>query len=1290
VNFWSGTDFNIIDNNSLNVCDENVFQLHAPDINLGSNGLLSNDYNGAYVDTNALEGGTGCAYGAGSFDINAQIPFNVNRGIAYVYAHTMDFNIINTTSFSTALTIFITPYLQILGFGPGLGIGRGPNRLDRPYSPQDRNFMVRGVGFPIDSNVTFSIISLSDYANPIDVNITDDGNGTVFTTAACDANTGCDTNTLPNGVVKDFQSTSTTAFGDGNYVLVDSNFIAVFNTGNGLNAMQIDNNSWGYWRNGPDGIGRTGGFDINILMPQGASFLNVSTIDFNINTTPADANRFTGVNQEPKKLDGTDANITVTPDLISSFDSYDMKTLVSSTWVDYNSALVEGNISNFQAVNFWIRPISGGAYDMNIVTNTDVNLLAGNEIRNYDGNFISGTGRAGIDTGQLAEFKVDANITMYNVPSTGTIPRIMRDGYRCDGAATSICRNVDNTALDSGFSDVYSTKTWAYNSTDNDGNLFFRASTFSIFTTTSTVITVTDPNGGENIAQTSEADGNYTISFTYSDSNESETLLNARLYYTDTNGTAESLIVEDLNLLNSELISCTDSDSNIATTNTCTYDWNVGGIAPGEYWIDVNVMEFSQQNDLNAWTYDSSDKNFLVNAPYIRLVDPIFTTEKYTLGVTTKDANITVALDFNIFYPNDMNVLADLNNLSIWFDKDTNALNGVDGNFVDGNAGADRNFTDGNGVNRGIFYSSGDLNIADFNTAIGFGDDLNTQLDHSFSFDINMLSTAASGIRGAWYIRVDANYGSAYSPYKVFFNDKRPVGEITLPGTNAPSTTRYMRGTSARIDFNASDADDFDYNKLDGNFLVADFYLDSDNNFVNGFGSRLINDLNLAAGSGTSRTCFQDLNGSGAGTTGNADQNSAVDANCTTTFDSTAFTDGNYFLVIDLNEGLNTGPGTGATDYNYSDFNIVIDNTVPTISTSNLTTSDSTPTIDYTYSDVYGVNATYVRIANGAWTFNAKNNSYTFGTLAVGIHFFDVNVVDNAGNEATASGSITVSGGSSSSGGSGGSGGGGGSGGSGGSSGQQGGQNLGTPTSGQADSATIDSILSDGGYPIGTSEIVSSAGSKFGIETFVKSSGSSTTVTSKILNSSNSHMSNVRVVVNVPKSFAETATKVSSSLPFSVRKDDPIIEFTIDSLAPGDSFNIDYTIGKKILSSVASKSIFNPLIVAFTETEVSANCVGINCNDNNPCTSDVCSNAECSNIPLADGVTCGNNKECRAGQCVVKSTSTTTPTGGATQFPSQPAAADSSGLLVVGILIILVILGVFLWKKKQKGYGWPS
>ena len=114
-------------------------------------------------------------------------------------------------------------------------------------------------------------------------------------------------------------------------------------------------------------------------------------------------------------------------------------------------------------------------------------------------------------------------------------------------------------------------------------------------------ITIIQPNGGETINQTQ---GNYDIQFNVSDA-DNEPLM-ANIYYGTTQGSTTNIINASLNLTTS----CTDSDSDVSTTNNCVYSWNSSGVY-GSYFLTIIV------NDSYTTNSDSSDSQFDV----ISLID---------------------------------------------------------------------------------------------------------------------------------------------------------------------------------------------------------------------------------------------------------------------------------------------------------------------------------------------------------------------------------------------------------------------------------------------------------------------------------------------------------------------------------------------------------------------------------------------------------------------------------------------------------------------------------------------
>jgi len=109
---------------------------------------------------------------------------------------------------------------------------------------------------------------------------------------------------------------------------------------------------------------------------------------------------------------------------------------------------------------------------------------------------------------------------------------------------------------------------------------------------------IVQPNGGETANQTQ---GNYLIKFNVSDADND--FLFANIYYGETQNSTTYLINSSLNLTKS----CTDIDSNPATTNNCSYSWNSSGIY-GTYYLTIIA------NDSYSLINDSSDSSFNVKS----------------------------------------------------------------------------------------------------------------------------------------------------------------------------------------------------------------------------------------------------------------------------------------------------------------------------------------------------------------------------------------------------------------------------------------------------------------------------------------------------------------------------------------------------------------------------------------------------------------------------------------------------------------------------------------------------
>lgn len=201
----------------------------------------------------------------------------------------------------------------------------------------------------------------------------------------------------------------------------------------------------------------------------------------------------------------------------------------------------------------------------------------------------------------------------------------------------------------------------------------------------------------------------------------------------------------------------------------------------------------------------------------------------------------------------------------------------------------------------------------------------------------------------------------------------------------------------------------------------------------------------------------------------------------------------------------------------------------------------------------------------------------------------------------------------------------------------------------------------------------------------------------RVTNNSTRKWRDVKVVVEIPKAVASSASAVSSSFAMKVLKDDPIIEFTIPEINVGQAVDLVYTVAKNI-STETAQSIPLGMVTAYTEV---APCEGVTC-DAPICQTGACNPVTglCEYQNKADGTSCGVGKECRAGICVEKAAPLPPVVCGngiceagedSTTCPSDcpPAVPDYTIPIVVGVVILLIIIGgAYYYKnyyKKEKG-----
>lgn len=74
----------------------------------------------------------------------------------------------------------------------------------------------------------------------------------------------------------------------------------------------------------------------------------------------------------------------------------------------------------------------------------------------------------------------------------------------------------------------------------------------------------------------------------------------------------------------------------------------------------------------------------------------------------------------------------------------------------------------------------------------------------------------------------------------------------------------------------------------------------------------------------------------------------------------------------------------------------------------------------------------------------------------------------------------------------------------------------------------------------------------------------SSTISISVKNLGKQPALNVKIVEEIPKAIAQKAAEISSAISFSVLKDDPILQFQVSRINPGESATVKYTVPKQL------------------------------------------------------------------------------------------------------------------------------
>ncbi len=179
-----------------------------------------------------------------------------------------------------------------------------------------------------------------------------------------------------------------------------------------------------------------------------------------------------------------------------------------------------------------------------------------------------------------------------------------------------------------------------------------------------------------------------------------------------------------------------------------------------------------------------------------------------------------------------------------------------------------------------------------------------------------------------------------------------------------------------------------------------------------------------------------------------------------------------------------------------------------------------------------------------------------------------------------------------------------------------------------------------------------------------------TTITISTKNTTTKTLKNVKILENIPKTIAETASQIKSNQEFKVIQEDPIIEFTIPNINTEQTAEITYFIEKKIEQATLTEWT-PPIPTAATEIipRPTTCLIDADCDDQEPCTNQQCINGECSFIPLPDRTNCGFGMECENAEC--------------TEIEKVQTAEKQDFTTIYIAIAILLIIGAAAWHYKK-------
>ncbi len=300
---------------------------------------------------------------------------------------------------------------------------------------------------------------------------------------------------------------------------------------------------------------------------------------------------------------------------------------------------------------------------------------------------------------------------------------------------------------------------------------------------------------------------------------------------------------------------------------------------------------------------------------------------------------------------------------------------------------------------------------------------------------------------------------------------------------------------------------------------------------------------------------------------------------------------------------------------------------------NNYSTQNTNITMTYSGIDFDGdLNAYYVKLDSGNWVNNGLNTSYSFNNLSTGSHTLYLKADDSMGLESKIkSVNIMII-----------------------SSGTPGTSSERRYGSGVSEHYDIiqNKIVVEALKPCQTCEIpkqlipinkeklkiIKITEITLLVRNLKKAIKADLKITINVKNISNEKINSITIRDNIDKSLAETADKIKFEQAPKIIKKDPLVEWKIAELEPGQDINFIYYIEK-----ITNKDVLEPDIIEYLKQldvpvglerkiEKTNYTCQKSCDDGNPCTEDYCIQNKCFHKQIC-GAYCGQDAICNKGQC---------------------------------------------------------